>query len=146
MIKKNILSLLVLFLIVISGIIIFIGINKNADAGILINKINKKILKPVNISKNNYKDYIFKLPTGRYISPIGILNKTPNFSTNVVTHGKYIAVVANGATFFQTIIIYNRKTLKEVSQYRAYKQKKFIKNINNCIFFCFAYFSICIVN
>ncbi|RZD18138.1 MAG: quinoprotein amine dehydrogenase, beta chain-like protein [Candidatus Acididesulfobacter diazotrophicus] len=127
MIKKNILSLLVLFLIVISGIIIFIGINKNADAGILINKINKKILKPVNISKNNYKDYIFKLPTGRYISPIGILNKTPNFSTNVVTHGKYIAVVANGATFFQTIIIYNRKTLKEVSQYRAYKQKKFKK-------------------
>ena len=127
MIKKNILSLLVLFLIVISGIIIFIGINKNADAGILINKINKKILKPVNISKNNYKDYIFKLPTGRYISPIGILNKTPNFSTNVVTHGKYIAVVANGATFFQTITIYNRKTLKEVAQYRAYKEKKFKK-------------------
>ena len=35
--------------------------------------------------------------------------------------------MANGATFFQTITIYNRKTLKEVSQYRAYKEKKFKK-------------------
>jgi len=127
MIKKNILILAVLFLMTAIGIIFFIKINKNADAEILINKINKKILKPVNISKTNYKDYIFKLPTGRYISPIGILNKTPNFSTNVVTHGKYIAVVANGATFFQTITIYNGKTLKEVTQYRAYKEKKFKK-------------------
>ncbi|MHB1665359.1 MAG: YncE family protein, partial [bacterium] len=123
--SKYIISIVIMSII---GLLIIISVESRCEAAeIYINKINKKILKPVNISKTNYKDYIFKLPTGRFISPAGLLNKTPNFSTNVVTHGKYIAVVANGATFFQTITIYNRKTLEEVAQYRAYKEKKFKK-------------------
>ena len=76
---------------------------------------------PLKVSFNNLKEAAHLLPTQRLISPIGLLNKTPNFPTNVKIFGKYIAVLTNGARKVEYLILYNRETLKPVAELKAYR-------------------------
>lgn len=47
------------------------------------------------------------LPTWRKVTPVGSVVRTPNFPTKVAVIGTRIAVLANGATPFQTITWYS---------------------------------------
>ena len=85
---------------------------------------SKNVAGAVRVTKDNLLMFEHILPTGRHISPVGLLNKTPNFATNVAVWHNLVAVLANGATFYQTITLYNRRTLKEIAQYKAYKQRR----------------------
>ena len=77
---------------------------------------------PIRINPGN-KDWVTHvLPTGRIVSPVGLVNGAPNFVTAVVSLGGRIAAMANGATRAQTITLYNRKTLKRVAEIAAYKK------------------------
>ncbi|MCL4321861.1 MAG: quinoprotein amine dehydrogenase, beta chain-like protein [Deltaproteobacteria bacterium] len=82
------------------------------------------ISKPVIITKHNLLYFRHTLPTGRIITPVGTLNGTANFATNVAVYHNLVAVLANGATFVQTITIYNKKTLVKIARYKAYKAKR----------------------
>ncbi len=85
------------------------------------------IFKPLNVTANNLLTVRNILPTGRIVTPVGLLNGTPNFATNVAVYHNLVAVVANGATFVQTVTIYNKNTLAKIAQYKAYKAKKLMK-------------------
>ncbi|MEM4098970.1 MAG: alkaline phosphatase family protein [Candidatus Micrarchaeaceae archaeon] len=63
------------------------------------------------------------LPTGRIVSPVGMVNGAPNFVTSVIPLGGQIAVMANGATRAQTITLYDRKGLHRIAEIAAYKKK-----------------------
>lgn len=77
---------------------------------------------PIQINAEN-KDWVTHvLPTGRIVSPVGLVNGSPNFVTDVVPFGDQIAVMANGATRAQTITLYDKKTLKRVAEIAAYKK------------------------
>jgi DNA-binding beta-propeller fold protein YncE len=88
---------------------------------------DKDILHPVRINLKNLRIMEHTLPTGRKITPVGLINGTPNFATNVAVWHNLVAVLANGATFYQTITVYNNHTLKEVAQYKAYKERRLKK-------------------
>lgn len=62
-----------------------------------------------------------ELPSGRLLSPVGLLQDTPNFPAQVVGHGDWVAVLANGATDIQTITLYDRASLAPLAQFRAHK-------------------------
>ena len=51
------------------------------------------------------------LPTGRALAPVGSLNGTPNLPTMLAVQDGRVAVLANGATPFQTITFYDAQTL-----------------------------------
>ena len=77
---------------------------------------------PIRINPGN-KDWVTHvLPTGRIVSPVGLVNGAPNFVTAVVPLGDHIAVMANGATRAQTITLYDRKSLRRVAEIAAYKK------------------------
>nr|WP_226820046.1 bifunctional YncE family protein/alkaline phosphatase family protein [Acidithiobacillus ferrooxidans] len=77
---------------------------------------------PIQINPGN-KDWVTHiLPTGRVVSPVGLVNGAPNFVTEVVPVGDHVAAMANGATRTQTITLYNRKSLKRMAVIAAYKK------------------------
>jgi DNA-binding beta-propeller fold protein YncE len=83
----------------------------------------RDILGPIAVSAANRDWVTHVLPTGRIVSPVGTVNGTPNFATNVVPLGdRHIAVLANGATRAQTVTIYDAHTLHVVDQLAAYKK------------------------
>jgi hypothetical protein len=59
--------------------------SSSADRLISTHDLPYKFLKniPVKITKENINKYTHKLPTGRLISPVGLLSATENFPTNV---------------------------------------------------------------
>ncbi len=83
--------------------------------------LRKDLHLPLKVTIRNLKMATHLLPTQRLISPVGILNRTPNFPTNVKIFGDYIAVLTNGARKIQYLILYNRKTLKPVAEIKAYR-------------------------
>ena len=83
----------------------------------------RDVLHPITVNATD-KDWVTHvLPTGRIVSPVGTVDGTPNFATNVVALGPdHIAVLANGATRAQTVTLYDTKTLRAVAQLAAYKE------------------------
>ncbi len=64
---------------------------------------------PVRTTAENRREYTGILPTWRTVTPVGTVVSTPNFPTQVaVAHGQ-VAVLANGATPFQTITWYDSR-------------------------------------
>ncbi len=62
------------------------------------------------------------LPTGRIVSPVGMVNGSPNFVTQVVPFGKDVAVLNDGATRTQAVTLYAGKTLQRVAHFVAYRK------------------------
>ncbi len=62
---------------------------------------------PVRITAGNRAHYTGVLPTWRRVSPVGTIVSTPNFPTKVLSVGRHILVLANGATPFQTVTWYS---------------------------------------
>ncbi|XXY96018.1 bifunctional YncE family protein/alkaline phosphatase family protein [Acidithiobacillus sulfuriphilus] len=62
------------------------------------------------------------LPTGRIVSPVGLVNGSPNFVTSVIPYGDQIAAMANGATRAQTITLYAQGSLRHEGEVAAYKE------------------------
>ncbi|MHB1705826.1 MAG: bifunctional YncE family protein/alkaline phosphatase family protein [Acidithiobacillus sp.] len=62
------------------------------------------------------------LPTGRIVSPVGLVNGSPNFVTAVIPDGDQIAAMANGATRAQTITLYAQGSLKPEGEVAAYQE------------------------
>ena len=62
------------------------------------------------------------LPTGRIVAPVGKLNGTPNFPVMLVLQGNRVAVLANGATPFQTLTFYDAQTLKRLDRLAAFSK------------------------
>jgi len=63
----------------------------------------------------------YQLPSGRWINPIGRLQATPNFPTQVAVHGRWVAVLSNGASTRQTITLYDRQRLTPLAQVQAFR-------------------------
>ena len=62
------------------------------------------------------------LPTGRAVAPVGRLNGTPNLPTMLAIRGNQVAVLANGATPFQTLTFYDAQTLKRIDRLAAFSK------------------------
>ncbi|MHB8314295.1 MAG: quinoprotein amine dehydrogenase, beta chain-like protein, partial [Acidithiobacillus ferrivorans] len=77
---------------------------------------------PIHVSAENKGRVTHILPTGRIVSPVGLVNGAPNFVTAVVPVGNHVAAMANGATRAQTITLYDQKTLERVAEIAAYKK------------------------
>jgi len=91
--------------------------------GLLPERDTRDVLSPITITAANRDWVSHVLPTGRMVSPVGTVNGTPNFATNVVPLGNaHIAVLANGATRAQTVTIYDADSLRAVDQLAAYKK------------------------
>ena len=76
---------------------------------------------PVKITKENIKEYMRKLPTGRLISPVGLISATENFPTNAKVYKNYIIVLTNPAKKIQKLTLYNRKNLKPLAILEAFR-------------------------
>ncbi|MHB8232673.1 MAG: bifunctional YncE family protein/alkaline phosphatase family protein [bacterium] len=113
------------FLVFLLILIVYFG-NISPSNGDAANRVvnDKNILKPVVVNINNLRNMEHVLPTGRKITPVGILNGAPNFAANVAVYHNLVAVLANGATFVQTITIYDKKTLVKIAQYKAFKARR----------------------
>lgn len=84
---------------------------------------SRDIVVPTRTNPANRDWVTHLLPTGRVVSPVGLVNGTPNFATAAIpVNGKYIAVLANGATKAQTITLYDAQTLKALAQVQAHKR------------------------
>ncbi|MCL4542440.1 MAG: quinoprotein amine dehydrogenase, beta chain-like protein [Deltaproteobacteria bacterium] len=85
--------------------------------------LSKKFLEqvPVKITEENIEEYARKLPTGRLISPIGLLGATEDFPTSVKIYKQYVVVLSNPAKKIQKITLYNRKNLKPVAILEAFE-------------------------
>ena len=82
----------------------------------------RNIWAPATVSATDQEIYSATLPTGRKISPVGTINGTPNFPTMIAAQGKNIAVLANGATPFQTITLYNGQGLRRLWRLAVFPQ------------------------
>jgi sugar lactone lactonase YvrE len=76
----------------------------------------RNVWAPITVFGANQKILSATLPTGRVVSPVGTINGTPNLPTMVAAVGPNIAVLANGATPFQTLTLYDARTLSRVSR------------------------------
>ena len=68
---------------------------------------NTLVAAPVSVTGANRAHYRGVLPTGRQVAPVGTIVSTPNFPTKVLSVGKHVLVLANGATPFQTVTWYS---------------------------------------
>ncbi|RZD14172.1 MAG: YncE family protein [Candidatus Acidulodesulfobacterium ferriphilum] len=134
----NIGRLYFLFILLIDFFIIFIFISPSFATKITDNNTivavkkrglfnDKNILSPIRVYLKNLRIVEHTLPTGRKITPFGLINGTPNFATNVAVWHNLVAVLANGATFYQSVTVYNKHTLSKIAQYRAYKERRLKK-------------------
>ncbi|WP_291512066.1 bifunctional YncE family protein/alkaline phosphatase family protein [Acidithiobacillus sp.] len=71
------------------------------------------VAQPVRISAANRDEYTGILPTWRRVTPVGSVVSTPNFPTQVAAAGGQVAVLANGATPFQTITWFDPELQRE---------------------------------
>lgn len=62
------------------------------------------------------------LPTGRTVAPVGRLNGAPNLPTMLAIHGNQVAVLANGATPFQTLTFYDAETFNPIDRLAAFSK------------------------
>ena len=124
--KRNIRYKIFMITAVITIFAVFLlGYSKSSSADNLIpnHDLPSKFLKniPVKITKENIKEYTHKLPTGRLISPVGLLSATENFPTNVKIYKNYVIVLTNPSKKIQKIEIYNRKSLKPLAELEAFE-------------------------
>ena len=124
--KRNIKSKIFIIIPVISILIIFLfGHAESSSAANLIpnHNIPSVFLQhiPVKITKENIKEYTHKLPTGRLISPVGLLSATENFPTNVKIYKNYVVVLTNPSKKIQKIELYDRKSLKPLAVLEAFE-------------------------
>ena len=84
--------------------------------------LNRHVSSSVQLDSQNIANYTAILPTGRIVTPTGAINGTPNFPTMVAAEGDRIAVMANGATPFQTITFYDGKDLRRVDRLAAFSK------------------------
>ncbi|NDU92989.1 MAG: quinoprotein amine dehydrogenase, beta chain-like protein [Ferrovum sp.] len=82
--------------------------------------LNRHVLSSVQLDSQNVANYTATLPTGRIVTPVGVINGTPNFPTMVAAQGGFIAVLANSATPFQTITFYSRNSLERLDRLAAF--------------------------
>ncbi|MHB1749053.1 MAG: bifunctional YncE family protein/alkaline phosphatase family protein [Acidithiobacillus sp.] len=78
---------------------------------------------PIQVSADNRNLVTHVLPTGRIVSPVGLVNGAANFVTQVVPMAGHIAAMANGATHAQTITVYAQRDLRKISRVAAYKKE-----------------------
>jgi hypothetical protein len=81
----------------------------------------RDVAAPIHIDAHTRATVTHMLPTGRVVSPVGIINGAPNFATDIIPWRGRLAVLANGATAAQTITVYDRRSLARLVQVRAYK-------------------------
>ena len=81
----------------------------------------RNITGPVAINATDRDGVTHVLPTGRIVSPVGLVNGSPNFVTAVIPDGDQIAAMANGATRAQSITLYAQGSLKHEGEVAAYK-------------------------
>lgn len=82
----------------------------------------RNVWMPATVSGANQEIYSATLPTGRKVTPVGTINGTPNFPTMIAAQGPDIAVLANGATPFQTITLYNGQNLNRLSRLAVFSK------------------------
>ncbi len=99
------------------GVLITLSSAAFADMG-----AKRSVWQPVQVTENNRSHFTAILPTGRKVSPVGVINGTPNFPTMVAISDGEIAVLANGATPFQTITFYDAKTLDRIDRFAAFSE------------------------
>lgn len=100
---------------------IFAGLLYNLPSA-LANPLDRQVLSAVQLDAQNKANYTAILPTGRSATPVGTINGTPNFPTMVAAYGDDVAVLANGATPFQTITFYDGKTLQRIDRLAAFSK------------------------
>ncbi|MHB8232667.1 MAG: bifunctional YncE family protein/alkaline phosphatase family protein [bacterium] len=88
---------------------------------------------PVKITKQNIKEYSHKLPTGRLISPVGLLSATENFPTNVKIYKNYVIVLTNPSKKTQKVILYNRYNLKRIAVLEAFEGEPDLPYLGNIV-------------
>lgn len=71
------------------------------------------IAMPVRVTPADRARYTGVLPTGRRVTPVGLITSTPNFPTNVLSVAGHVLVLANGATPFQTVTWYDRNLRRQ---------------------------------
>ncbi|MBU2720843.1 quinoprotein amine dehydrogenase, beta chain-like protein, partial [Acidithiobacillus ferridurans] len=91
--------------------------------------LNRHVLSSVQLDAQNMENYTATLPTGRTVAPTGVINGTPNFPTMAAADGNRIAVMANGATPFQTITFYDGKDLRRVDRLAAFSKVAPVKPV-----------------
>lgn len=80
-----------------------------------------KLQNPVYVNRANIEIYTHELPTSRFVSPIGLINATPNFPTGIALSKHHIFVISNGASKTHDISVYDRQTLNHIFTLKAYK-------------------------
>ena len=91
--------------------------------------LNRHVLSAVQLDSQNRVSYTATLPTGRIVTPTGVINGTPNFPTVVAADENRIAVMANGATPFQSITFYDGKDLQRIDRLVAFSRVAPVKPV-----------------
>ncbi len=69
---------------------------------------------PITVTRSGQKPLGARLPTGRWVTPVGTIVGTPNFPTGLAIGGRgRIFVLANGATPFETLSTFSRNLAPE---------------------------------
>jgi YVTN family beta-propeller protein len=84
----------------------------------------RDITSAITINASNRGLVTHVLPTGRTVSPVGMVNGSPNFVTQVVPFGDDIAVLNDGAARTQAVTLYAGQTLHRLAHFVAYEKKK----------------------
>ncbi len=85
---------------------------------------SRDITGPIAINAANSGRVTHVLPTGRIVSPVGTVNGSPNFVTQVVEFGDDVAALNNGAARAQAVTLYAGKTLHRLAHFVAYGESK----------------------
>ena len=108
--------------ILVLSIVAFLVISDQAMASSFLDSQAEYQTELAAMKKAATKSPLAILPTGRFVTPAGMLNGTPNFPTMLAVQGHQVAVLANGATPFQTLTFYDVQTLKRLDRLAAFSK------------------------
>ncbi len=77
----------------------------------------------ISITPSNRAAYTRRLPTGRWVAPVGTISRTPDFPTKIAVGTDGVAVLANGPTRAQTVTLFDSKSLTPLEQLVAFTKK-----------------------
>lgn len=77
---------------------------------------SRDVVGPVVIGEANAVRFSHVLPTGRIVSPRGLIQGTRNFATALLPWGSVVAVLNNGATRDQDVTLYSAESLREITR------------------------------
>ncbi len=87
----------------------------------LIAHAQRDVPRAVTLTARNRWRYTHRLPSGRAVSPIGLINGAPNFVTALALTDHAVLALANGAQRVQTLTFYSRTRLERLGAVRAGK-------------------------